>query len=203
MILREACIDNFEVACIAEQNHADRLEVCTRLDIGGITPDEAMLVKTRLKIQIPLVAIIRPRGGDFIYTPNEFDEMIKSIKCCKSLGYNGIAIGALTHKGEIDQVYMKAIMEVAKGMEVTFHMAFDECNDLFGTMNALKAIGVRRILTKGGKHSAFKNIEQIKALHLASKGEIIIMPGGGVTKDNYLELVKKTGVTEVHGTKIV
>lgn len=203
MIIREACIGNFKMACIAAQNHADRLEVCERLDIGGITPNEDMLIAIRQEIKIPLVAIIRPRGGNFIYTPKEFDEMLRAIKVCKNIGYNGIAVGALTHQGEIDKVYMKAVIEAALEMEVTFHMAFDECNDPFASMDFLKEIGVKRILTKGGKHSAFDNIIQIEALNRASKDQIIIMPGGGVTKDNYLELIEKTGVFEVHGTKIV
>ncbi|GAU75748.1 copper homeostasis protein CutC [Fusibacter sp. 3D3] len=203
MIIREACIGSFEMACIAEQNGADRLEVCERLDIGGVTPSLEMLIMTRQKIKIPLVAIIRPRGGDFIYTPSEFDGMLKRIERCKVLSYNGIAVGTLTRHGEIDKSYMKAVMEATEGMEVTFHMAFDACKDMFESMDFLKEIGVKRILTKGGKLSAFKNIDQIRTLNLASKDEIIIMPGGGVTKDNYLELIEKTGVFEVHGTKIV
>ncbi|MBF4694564.1 copper homeostasis protein CutC [Fusibacter ferrireducens] len=203
MIIREACIDNFEMACIAARNHADRLEVCKCLNIGGVTPDEDMLMKIRQKIKIPLMALVRPRGGDFIYTVKEFEVMLKTIELCKKWGYQGIAIGALTSDGEVDKTYMEAFMVAATGMEVTFHMAFDECKDLFRSMHWLKDIGVKRILTKGGKHSAFDNIESLKALHRESKGEIIIMPGGGVTKDNYLELVEKTGVSEVHGSKIV
>lgn len=203
MALKEACIGTLEEAIRAERSGADRLEVCESLNIGGVTPNEALLTAVIESVQIPCVAIIRPRGGNFVYNDEEFEVILDQISICKALGYYGIAVGVLTRKGEIDLDKMRLIMMKAKGISVTFHMAFDEIQDKFLALEQLVNLKVDRILTKGCTTKAFDGIDCLKKLVDTSGNRIVIMPGGGVTRDNYKYLIEATGALEVHGTKIV
>ncbi len=203
MIIKEACVGSIEAAIEAEKMGADRLEICERLDIGGITPSETFLERAASLVSLPIVVMIRPRGGGFIYNPHELELMVENIYRCKALGYYGVALGTLTHGGKINMPQMRKLMNAAKGMSVTFHMAFDEVHDMSESMKRLIELGVDRILTRGGERSALEGSATIRRMVELSEGRIGIMPGGGVTRENYIKLTQSTGTREVHGTKIV
>jgi len=203
MIVKEACIGSVEAGVEAAIRGADRLEVCEHLEIGGTTPSEAYLKAVIESVKIPCVAIIRPRGGNFVYDEKEFEQMLVEIERCCKMGVYGIAIGILTPDGEVDVARMRQVMDVSCGLSVTFHMAFDETRDMKKALEELIALNVHRILTKGGALNAPNGVRVLSELVGLSQNRIIIMPGGGVTKDNYQEIVRITNATEVHGTKIV
>ncbi|SHK84901.1 copper homeostasis protein [Clostridium cavendishii DSM 21758] len=202
-VLKEACVGSYIQAINAEKLGADRIELCDNLNEGGTTPSLGTIKLARLKIKVPINVIIRPRGGDYIYTNDEIIIMENDIKLCKDLNVNGVVIGILNNKNEIDIENMKRLIELAKPLSITFHMAFDEIKDKKKAIDDLYTLGVDRILTKGGEVSAIKNKENLKELINYSKDRITILPGGGLTKDNYFDFVKYVGAVEVHGSRIV
>lgn len=199
----EACVGNIGEALEAEKRGASRIELCDNLMEGGTTPSFGTIALAKEMIGIPFMVIIRPRGGDFCYSDEEFEVMKKDIELCKKLGVYGVVLGILDKENNIDIDRTKALIDMAKPMKVTFHMAFDEIHDKDSALEKLIELRVDRILTKGCKTKAFDGVEIIKRLVDKSKGRIEILPGGGVTKDNFMDLAEKTGVSEVHGTKIV
>lgn len=199
----EACVGNIDEALEAEKRGASRIELCDNLMEGGTTPSFGTIALAKERIKIPFMVIIRPRGGDFCYSDEEFEVMKKDIELCKKLGVYGVVLGILDKENKVDEDRTKELVDMAKPMKVTFHMAFDEIEDKESALEALIELGVDRILTKGCKTKAFDGLETIKKLVEESKGRIEILPGGGVTKDNFRDLSQKTGVNEVHGTKIV
>ena len=201
-ILKEACVGNYIEAKGAYEKGADRIELCDNLGEGGTTPSYGTIAMAVKNLDIKIFPIIRTRGGNFVFTEEEIQIMERDIEVCKSLGVDGVVIGALTEDNEIDEETIKRLIAKAEGLEITFHMAFDEIKDKKAAIDKLVELGINRILTKGGEGSALNNMDTIKELIDYAKDRIIILPGGGVTKDNYMELVRYTGAKEVHGTKI-
>lgn len=199
----EACVGNIAEALEGERRGASRIELCDNLMEGGTTPSFGTIALAKERLKIPFMVIIRPRGGNFCYSDEEFEVMKKDIDLCKKLGVYGVVLGILNKENRIDEERTKALVDMARPMKVTFHMAFDEIEDKERALETLVELGVDRVLTKGCKTKAFDGIETIKRLVEKSDGRIEILPGGGVTKDNFMELAQKTGVHEVHGTKIV
>jgi copper homeostasis protein len=183
----------------AVEGGADRIELCAALSDGGTTPTAATIKKCREDLRVELFPIIRPRGGDFFYTDEEFDIMLEEIKGCRELGCDGIVIGALKKDGTIPKKKIARLVEAAYPLEVTFHRAFDRCKDPFATMEELIQLGCQRILTSGQKPSAIDGADLIAELIKKADGRIIIMPGSGVRKGNIKELAK-TGATEFHSS---
>lgn len=202
-MIKEACTGSLEEAIRAEEAGADRIELCQELDIGGITPDHETIIKAQRQLTLPIVVLIRPRGGNFVYAKNEIQQMLRDIKFCKEVGIYGVAVGALTRQNEIDRKLTQEFIAAARPMQVTFHMAFDDCKDYEKSLEHLIELRVDRILTKGGRVSAIDGKETLRKLIQQSQKRMIIMPGGGITKDNYLELIEYTRAKEVHGTRIV
>ncbi|KAF0142921.1 MAG: copper homeostasis protein cutC [Stygiobacter sp.] len=199
-ILFEACVDSVESSVNAEAGGADRIELCADLLEGGITPSYAMIKLVPEKLKIPVNVIIRPRGGDFLYTDYEFEVMKKDIEFCKQAGVNGVVIGILNDDGTIDKTRTKELIEAAKPMSVTFHRAFDMTRDPEEALNTLIELGIDQLLTSGQEVDARKGIPTLKKLVELANNRIIIMPGGGVNEFNIKEVVEKTGVKEIHAS---
>lgn len=202
MAIYEACVGNYIEAIDAEKRGANRIELCDNLMQDGTTPSYGTIKLAVEKTSVPVMVIIRPRGGNFEYSADEVEIMKEDIKVCRELNVHGVVIGAL--KGnEIDLEVTKALIEESKGLSITFHMAFDEIEDKFKAIDTLVELGVNRILTKGGKANALEGKDELKALSNYADGRIIIMPGKSVTKENRDYILEYTNTVEIHGTKVV
>ncbi len=196
----EIATSDFETTKSAVEGGADRIELCANLAEGGTTPTYGTILKCRELFSVLLYPIIRPRGGDFLYSDNEFDIMMQDIKLCKQLGCDGVVIGLLLSDGSIDMKRTAQLVEAAYPLGITFHRAFDRCKDPMLAMEQLIEIGCERILTSGQQPGAPEGVELIAALNKAADDRIIIMPGSGVRPDNIKMLAEKTGCTEFHSS---
>lgn len=194
----EIAANSYESAKIASQAGADRIELCSNIELGGTTPSPGQLHCVKTNLKIPVHALIRPRGGDFVYSDSEIEEIIQSIKFCRSLGIEGVAIGFLTADGGVDIPKTQKVMEHTKGMDTTFHRAFDMVTHQEKALESIIELGFDRILTSGGQQSTPEGIKTITALVLQSKGRITIMPGGGINENNIEDVVRFTGASEFH-----
>ncbi len=202
MKIFEACVGNYNEAIRAEALGANRIEFCDNLLEDGTTPSFGSIKKAIKTLKIPVMVIIRPRGGNFEYSEDEADIMLEDIRICKELGVYGVVIGAL--KGnKIDLDLTKRLVEEAKPMQITFHMAFDSIEDKKEAIDKLVELGVHRILTKGGMENALAGKDVLKELVEYANDRIIIMPGKGVNKENRDYILEYTGAKEIHGTKVV
>lgn len=191
----EICANSLESAINAEKAGAHRIELCTELAVGGITPSYGLLKKVMDTITIPVHVLIRPRSGDFTYSDEEFNIMKQDILLSKQLGCAGIVSGILHADNSIDIERTKALVALSKPLSFTFHRAFDWVNTPLEAMNKLTVIGVDRVLTSGQKASAEKGIQLLK--NLKERDTITILPGGGINIQN-IDLFKKIGFDEVH-----
>lgn len=189
----QSCID-------AQAAGAHRIELCDNPADGGTTPSYGFIKAARDKLTIDLYPIIRPRGGDFLYTDDEFDIMKSEIKVCKVFGCNGIVTGMLNADGTVDKKRCKELVELARPMGVTFHRAFDRTNDLLQALEDVIETGCERILTSGGVPNAIDGADMIAQLVNKAADRIIIMPGSGVRADNIKMLAEKTGAVEFHSS---
>ena len=187
-----------ESCMIAQAAGAHRIELCDNPSEGGTTPSYGFIKTARENLSIELYPIIRPRGGDFLYSEIEFEVMKADIENCKSLGCDGVVIGILNADGTVDKKRCKQLVEIAHPMKVTFHRAFDRTNDPFKAMEDIISIGCERILTSGQKNLATDGEELLNKLVKQANNRIIIMPGSGVNSDNIETLVKNTNTTEFH-----
>lgn len=199
-ILFEACVDSVDSAIAAEKAGANRIELCSDLLEGGITPGAGMIRLTIEKINIPVNVLIRPRGGDFLYSSTDYEVMKQDILFCKNAGAGGVVVGILNESGAIDRERTKNLVDLARPMSITFHRAFDVSRDAFESLNTLIGLGVDRILTSGQESSAFMGINTIKRLIEHASQRLIIMPGGGVNENNIYEIIKGTGAKEIHAS---
>ncbi|MFY9995397.1 MAG: copper homeostasis protein CutC [Leclercia sp.] len=198
MPLLEICCYSVDCALTAQQQGADRVELCAAPKEGGLTPSWGVLKSARQAVTIPVHPIIRPRGGDFCYSAGEFNAMLEDVAVVRDLGFPGLVIGLLDEDGHVDMPRMRQIMAAAQGMAVTFHRAFDMCVNPLQAFENLAELGVARVLTSGQQSSAEKGISLIKELK-AQSGVPIIMAGAGVRAAN-LELFLQAGVTELHSS---
>jgi len=185
---------------VAQESGADRIELCDNPSDGGTTPSYGLIKAARQKLSIELYPIIRPRGGDFLYTDDEFRVMLDDIKLCKELGCDGIVTGILDPDGNIDKKRCQQITALAYPLGVTFHRAFDRVNDSTKALEDIIEIGFERILTSGLKPTAIEGVDTIATLIKQADDRIIIMPGSGVRSSNLKELANKTGATEFHSS---
>jgi copper homeostasis protein len=206
--LIEIATSDFLTTKSAVEGGADRIELCANLAEGGTTPSYAHIKKCREAFDIPLFPIVRPRGGDFLYTKDEFEIMRNDIKLCKELGCEGIVIGLLNMDGTIDMTRTSELIGLAYPLDITFHRAFDRCKDPFAALEELIEIGCQRILTSGQQPSVSsqesivnsKAVDLIAELNAKADDRIIIMPGSGVRKENIKMLAEKTGCVEFHSS---
>lgn len=201
-MLYEVCVGSYKEAVEKERLGAHRVELCCNLLEGGTTPSYGTIKATVSELNIPVMVMIRPRGGDFNYSSSEIEIMKEDIKVCKELGVYGVVVGVLKNDA-IDTDTLKILADLAKPMSITFHMAFDEVKDMFTALDTLIDIGIDRVLTKGGDKSAIDGKEVIKDLVEYADNRIVIMPGKGITKENREQILQYTGAIEIHGSKIV
>ncbi|WP_105616931.1 copper homeostasis protein CutC [Vallitalea okinawensis] len=194
----EVCIDSFKSARNAVEGGADRLEVCHNLVIGGTTPSIGLLRLIKEHYDIPCHILIRPRYGDFVYSEEEILEMIEDIKLFKAHGADGFVIGALDKEGYLDKRALKRLIEVAKPTYITFHRAFDQVQSPELCLEELINLGVDCILTSGQMSNAYEGKELIKELVRLANGRISIMPGAGITTDNFMEIKQETTADFIH-----
>jgi copper homeostasis protein len=198
--LLEIAVFNIESAILAADSGADRLELCENPNDGGTTPSYGFLKNVSLSISIPVFPIIRPRGGDFLYSHAEFKQICYDIELCKDLGFKGVVSGILLADGTIDHKKTKQLVALSGGMQFTFHRAFDRALNPLQALETIIDTGAIRILTSGQVPNAFDGKELIQQLVQQSGNRIIIMPGSGVRSNNIKALQAFTGAQELHSS---
>lgn len=194
----EVCTNSVASCVEAQKGGAMRVELCAGIPEGGTTPSQGTIAITRELIEIPIHVIIRPRAGDFLYSPEEIRVMERDIAVAKDCGANGVVIGCLTPKGEIDCKLTERLVKCANGLSVTFHRAFDMCVDPMKALEELINLGCNRILTSGQMPTAEAGIPLLRKLVEKSAGRIIILPGCGINENNIWKIAKETGAEEFH-----
>lgn len=194
----EICANSVGSCRAAQEGGADRVELCAGIPEGGTTPSYGMIKMAREAISIGLNVIIRPRGGDFLYSEEEVQEMICDIHSARSLGADGLVFGCLTSDGEVDMVTMERLMEASGDTPVTFHRAFDHTADPERALEDIISLGCRRILTSGCKPTAEEGVQLLARLVKLAGERIIIMPGCGVNERNIADIARLSGAREFH-----
>jgi len=194
----EACVESVEAAMAAARGGAQRIELCANLAAGGTSPDAATLAACVSSLTIPVFVMVRPRPGDFHYSTVEHAGMLYEIQRVKEAGAHGVVTGSLRSGGGIEERRTAELIAAAAPLPVTFHRAFDECPDSAQALETLIALGAARVLTSGGAAGAPEGAAKIAELVRRAAGRIAIMAGGGVNATNVAELVRATGVHEVH-----
>ncbi len=188
-------------SCMAAQNAgAHRIELCDNPSEGGTTPSYGFIKAAREKLSIDLYVMIRPRGGDFLYSKEEFEIMKTDIKICKDLGCEGVVLGLLKKDGSIDKKRCCELVVLAYPLGVTFHRAFDRTNDPLKALEDIIDIGCERILTSGLQPKAVEGTPLLKQLITNADERIIVMPGSGVNSENIIQLAENTGAVEFHSS---
>ena len=195
-MLVEICVQNLEAALIAQDAGADRIELCTELGLGGITPSIGLIGIVKKQLSIPIHVLVRPRAGDFRYSTYEFEAMIEDIKAIKELGAAGIVIGMLDEDATINTRQLERVREETRGIHLTFHRAFDLLPDPIAGFVLLEEMGVDTLLTSGQRKQAIDGMPLLQELH-ACPSSIMVMPGGGMHPTN-IEAFKKAGFEAIH-----
>jgi len=203
-ILLEACVESYEEAIKAEQKGAHRIELCTRLDLNGLTPDKHLIKQVIANVSIPVKVMIRPRGGNFLYSTDELKTMKNSIMFCKQTGVKGVVFGVLDKTSRLNLDQIQELAEVASPLKVTIHKAIDQTPDPVKSLEALLRIeNVLSVLTSGGALSAYEGHEVIKRMLQTAKGKIKVIAGGSITKENLADIHHIISGREYHGRRIV
>jgi copper homeostasis protein len=196
--LLEISVESVEAAIAAERGGAHRIEICSNAREGGTTPRPELLRAARERVCIPILSMVRPRGGDFFYNEAEFEAMQREVDAAKKSGMDGIVLGLLDAEGQVDVERTKQLVEQARPLPVTFHRAFDECADLGGALVDVIETGATRLLTSGGKRTAPEALDLLGELVRIAGDQLIVMPGSGIHAGNVREVVKKTEAREYH-----
>lgn len=196
----EVCAGSLTSALNALDGGANRIELCDNLSEGGTTPSPGTIRQVRKHLKIPVFVLVRPRPGDFLYSSEEFESMKEDILYCKEHRAEGVVLGLLKQDGSVDVARCSELIELARPMQVTFHRAFDLTRDPFEAMESIIDLGCERILTSGQAVTAIGGSDLISSLIRIAGDRIIIMPGGGITENNIMETLRKTGAVEVHAS---
>ncbi|HIF9175611.1 TPA: copper homeostasis protein CutC [Photobacterium damselae] len=194
----EVCIDNIESLHLAQQGGATRIELCSSLALGGLTPSFGFMQAAAKYAQVPVYAMIRPRQGDFLFTDQDMEIMLADVYAAKQASLSGVVLGVLTDQGQVDKDQLKALIHQAQGMGVTFHRAIDQCIDPMATLDILMSLGCERVLTSGLKANAYVGREMLKEMVTYCGERLSIMAGAGVTAENVGQIISDTGVREIH-----
>ncbi len=196
----EICCGDIASVIEAQRGGADRVELCSALGEGGVTPSFGLIYEARSMEGIKLNVLIRPRGGDFLYSEEEIRIMIEDIYMALEIGADGVVIGALLPDGSVDMKTCSRLIDAAHGMEVTFHRAFDMVADADKALADVIELGCSRILTSGLSQTAEQGIPMLRCMVEKAKGRISIMPGSGVSADNARRIIEETGAYEIHAS---
>lgn len=196
----EICVDSVESAAAAERGGARRVELCSNLLEGGITPSAGLIAQVRRRIGIDLVVIIRPRGGDFAYTREEFDVMREDIRQARKLGANGVVLGVLDEHARVDIERTRDLVDLARPLPVTFHRAIDMTADPAAALDDIIRTGAVRVLTSGGAPNVMQGLPQLVRMVQAAEGRVAVMPGGGISLENASHVAETTGASEFHAS---
>lgn len=211
-MIKEVCVENFTNVPLMIERGADRIELNNDLSVGGTTPSFGVIKKTveyAHKHDVPVIVMIRPRGGNFVYSEDELEIMINDIQICSLLGVDGVAFGCLTREKHLDKRAMNRLLSVAHvgDLEVVMHMAFDELTNAERkeAIDWLSQNRVKRILTHGGplNQPISHTLDHLKEVVKQAKNKIEILPGGGITKVNVNKIVEQIKIKQVHGTKLL
>lgn len=194
----EVSIEGVDGLLVAQENGADRVELCASVLEGGITPSIGMVREALRRARIPVFVIVRPRGGDFLYSEAEFESMRQDVMALKDLGVPGVVTGCLTAGGEVDEQRTAELLRLARPMSFTFHRAFDMVRDPVQALEALIKLGVDRLLTSGQRGTAVEGLANLKHLGLVANGRIIVMPCGSIRAANVGQVCRETGLWELH-----
>jgi copper homeostasis protein len=198
-IVLEACVEEAEGAAAVELAGADRVELCAGLAEGGTTPSLGCMEAARAAARLPIVALVRPRPGDFVYAPGELALMRRDVRAAREAGLDGVALGVLTPDARVDVDGMRALVEEAGPLAVTFHRAFDLVAEPERELGRLAGLGVRRVLTSGGAASAAEGAQRLARLVALAEG-IVVVAAGGIRAANAAGIVSVSGVREVHAS---
>lgn len=196
--LIELCVEGIDGFLAAQEAGADRVELCASLVEGGLTPSLATIRAAVKAAKIPVHVIIRPRGGDFLYSDTEFETMVEDVKALRNEGVSGVVIGCLTPDGRIDEARTKALVEAARPMSVTCHRAFDMTANAREALEALIRCGIDRVLTSGQRDTAVEGTAILEAAVEQAAGRIVIMGCGALDAINIQKVRDETGLTEMH-----
>ncbi len=196
--LFESCIDSHDAALASAAGGAGRVELCARLDVGGTTPDVALIARCVAALTIPVFVMIRPRGGDFVYDRGEIADMARAIDAASAAGAHGVVVGALRPDATIDADVMGRLVDRARPLPVTCHKAIDATRDPIEALDAVLALGVDRVLTSGGAETAAAGAATIARMVARAGDALVVMAGGGIRAHNVATIVQATGVREVH-----
>ena len=199
-ITLEICAQSITSAIAAQEGGANRIELCTALEVGGLTPSAATIIECKRLLTIDICVLIRPRAGDFLYSDIEFEIIKKDILFCKEQGIQGVVVGILKENKELDMDKMRELITLARPMQVACHRAFDQTPDGFAALEQLIELGYDRVLTCGQAENVVAGKDKLKQLVEKSQGRIAIMPGNGVTVENIADIVTYTQVKDIHLT---
>jgi len=203
-LIFEACVETLEDALATEQRGANRIELCSALDQDGLTPTPELTKQSVKNLSIPVMAMVRPRGGNFVYTEAEILQMESEIEFFKHSGVAGVVFGLLTNDGAVDVENTQRLAKLAAPLEVTFHKAIDYSNDILQSFQQLNAIdGITRVLTSGGMDTAWNGRHILKQMQELPGRRIIIIAAGKILPENRTQIAGFTGVSELHGKRIV
>jgi len=194
----EAAVESLDDALAAAAGGADRLELCGDLSVGGITPTSATMASVIDRVPLPVVVMIRPRGGSFLYSARELDEMRRDVERAMMLGAAGVVTGVLDARRRVDVEHMTTLVAAAGGGAVTFHRAIDETPDPVETIDVLASLGVTRVLSAGGHETARDGANVLRAMVTRAGDRLVVVAGGGVRAHIVREIVQRSGVREVH-----
>lgn len=202
-MIKEVCVESLAEALNAVHAGATRIELCENLTVGGTTPSFGTIKKCKEILPVPFMVMIRPRGGDFVYTDDEFDLMKEDIAICKELNVPGVVFGLLTTSGQVDIPRTRELIELARPMQVTFHKAIDETEDIVLATIQLKELGVNRILSSGGQPTALEGAVVLKKMLKIGGTTMHIIIAGKVTNENFDQVKSLVSSDEFHGRKLV
>ncbi|MCC7011448.1 MAG: copper homeostasis protein CutC [Planctomycetes bacterium] len=200
MTLLEVCVDSIGALQRAQARGARRIELCSRLDVGGLSPSAGLLELALAQSTLPLHVMVRPRAGDFCITTEELARMRSEIGQLKARKVAGVVFGLLRPDHTVDADATAELVRAARPLRVTFHRAFDETPDKLAALDALIALGCERVLTSGGAPTAHEGRFELRKLVERARGRIVVLAGGGVREHNWRELVRDSGVTEIHSS---
>lgn len=196
----EIAANSLASALAAQEGGASRIELCTALELGGLTPSPGQIALVRERLSIPVHVLVRPRAGDFAYADEEHATMLADIAYCAAAGCDGVVVGALTADGQVDVARCREMAAAAGGLDLTFHRAIDVCRDPAAALEAIIGLGFTRVLSSGGAASAMDGSANLRRLVEQAAGRIEVMPGAGIDADNVASLMAATGARQFHAS---